>query len=297
MGLAELSVENRPLERSGGRRISVVIPSIGRHSVAALREALGRQSRKPDEIIIVRDEQRRGSGWARNEGIKRSAGDLIAFIDDDCEPPPDWLERLVAAVDRHDAAGAGGTYLETDPFLRDIRGRRGFPDAEQEDYIGWVGAGGNVVYKRTWLERLEKRDGHVFNESFTVSQDIELSWRLRGFGARMVYVPVRVKHHKHLTPLEYFSFQFKRGTGIARLFIAHRANPGLVAAQRSLIWSPAGKTPRRYWLLALWRKGLGPFDIGSFGRKWDFFLFWAGEKIQGAGFLWGLIRLRPGSIK
>jgi glycosyltransferase involved in cell wall biosynthesis len=297
MGVAELSVNNRPAERAGGRRISVVIPSIGRDSMGVLREALGRQSRKPDEIIIVRDEERRGSGWARNQGIKRSQGDLIAFIDDDCEPPADWLERLVAAVDLHDAAGAGGTYLETDPFLRDIRRRRGFPDAEQEDSVGWVGAGGNVVYKRSWLERLERRDGHVFNESFAVSQDIELSWRLRGFGARIVYVPVRVKHHRHLTPLGYLSFQFKRGTGIARLFSAQRADPRLVAAQKSLIWNPGGKTPGKNWLRAFWSKGLGPFDMGSFGRKRDFLLFWIGEKIQVAGFFWGLARIRPGAIK
>ncbi|MDP9132746.1 MAG: glycosyltransferase family 2 protein, partial [Nitrospirota bacterium] len=74
-------------------RVSVVIPSLGRDTLALCRAALTKQTRQPDEVIVAIDQHRRGVAWARNEGIARATGDLIAFADDDGIPPPDWLER------------------------------------------------------------------------------------------------------------------------------------------------------------------------------------------------------------
>src|SRR5205807_1739071 len=37
---------------------------------------------------------RAGPGAARNAGVARAGGELIAFTDDDCRPRPDWLRRL-----------------------------------------------------------------------------------------------------------------------------------------------------------------------------------------------------------
>ena len=96
-----------PLDR---HKISVIVPTVGRDSLALCRTALERQTRPPDEIVIVVDEFRRGVVWARNEGIARSSGDVIAFADDDVIPPADWLERLVGALDvykRQDRSAAG----------------------------------------------------------------------------------------------------------------------------------------------------------------------------------------------
>ena len=96
-------------------KVSVVIPTLGRDTLALCEAALAKQTRPPDEVVVVIDRDRRGVAWGRNEGIARATGDLIAFADDDGIPPPDWLERLIAAIDRHDAAVAGGA-----PFKRRI---------------------------------------------------------------------------------------------------------------------------------------------------------------------------------
>jgi len=49
--------------------------------------------------------QTRGSSNARNAGMKLARGDVLAFFDDDCTVPSDWLELVVAAFTRHpDAA-------------------------------------------------------------------------------------------------------------------------------------------------------------------------------------------------
>ena len=236
--------------------VSVVIPTLGRDTIESCREALSRQTRPPDEIIIVLDKDRRGPSWARNEGIRSSRGDLIAFTDDDCIPPRDWLECLIRAIDLHDAAGAGGTFEETDPLLRAKRLRRGFPTAEQIDTTGWVGNAGNLMYRRNGLEACIERDGYVFDE--------------------------------------YFAHQLDRGKGIALLFLAHRSANDPVKPQKSLLWGKASHGKGRKWLDVFLHKTIGPFDARIFSGWKDFVVFWIGEKCEGTGFLLQILnRWRP----
>jgi glycosyltransferase involved in cell wall biosynthesis len=270
-------------------RISVVIPTLGRVSSAACTAALQRQTRPPDEVIVIEDIERRGAAWARNEGIRRSGGDLIAFIDDDCVPPSTWLAELTQAIDDWDAAGVGGTYDESDPFYAALRARRGFPCETRLDDQGWVGAGGNLMYRRAWLERCRARDGHVFNEQFRISQDWELAWRLRRYGARLVFVGTRVKHLRCARPWAYLRQQFWRGRGIALLFIAQRQANGELLVHKSLLWGQRGRATGARWARAFWHKVVGPFDFSGLTSLAHAALFWLGEKFQGAGFVWQLL--------
>jgi GT2 family glycosyltransferase len=52
---------------------------------------------------------------ARNLGLSHSAGEIIAFIDDDAVPEPMWLRHLVAPASQSDVAAMGGY----------VRGRNG----------------------------------------------------------------------------------------------------------------------------------------------------------------------------
>ncbi|AXA84714.1 hypothetical protein DCD74_08450 [Lysobacter oculi] len=45
---------------------------------------------------------------SRNIGICMAQGDIVAFIDDDAIPEPEWLHQLARAYDHPDIAGAGG---------------------------------------------------------------------------------------------------------------------------------------------------------------------------------------------
>ncbi len=274
--------------------VSVVIPTVGRETLAQCRAALAQQTRQPDEVIVVIDHDRRGAAWGRNEGISRASGDVIAFADDDGIPPPDWLERLVAALDRHDAAAAGGTFQETDPLLDAIRRRNPLPAVEQIDQGGLVGNSGNILFKRAWLKVCEQEDGYVFNPSFgCAGEDWELIWRLRKRGAKMVYVPNPVRHLRRATGVQHLRHSFHRGAGIAALFRAMRADTSGIVPQDSLLWGQSGKKADPRWLRAVWEKLLGPFAWGQFHSKRHFCLYWLGEKCQAAGFLWEMLRRRP----
>jgi glycosyltransferase involved in cell wall biosynthesis len=271
-------------------RVSVVIPTMGRPQIVSCREGLARQTRQADEIIEVLDLAKQGVAWGRNEGIRRSSGDLIAFVDDDAIPPPDWLERLVSALDRNRAAVAGGTFEETDPFLREVRNLREWPDDERIDTEGHVGNGGNIMFRREWLDRLKEIDGCVYREEWrNASEDWELIWRLRSLGATLVYVPVRVTHLRRAGLRAHLHHQYVRGKGIAQLYRALWESREKPMIQKSLLWQDGMVGSLSGILLAGWFTLIGPFKLGAFSSYSHFAKYWLGEKSRAAGFLHGLL--------
>ena len=273
--------------------VSVIIPTIGRDTLARCLGALAEQTRPPDEIITMVDRGRRGAAWTRNEGFRQAKGDLIGFIDDDALAPPDWLERLVQAIDRYGAAAAGGTYRETDALLAAVRRRTPMPLTEQVDQGGLVGNAGNIVFSRAWLEQCVAEDGYVFNPGFVgPGEDWELIWRLRKRGATLIYVPNPVTHLRRTSLRQHCRHSFQRGTGIALLYKLYRTDAGSVVVQNSLLWGRDGVKSQAKWGRAFWEKIVGPFDVWNFSKLRHFWQFWIGEKCQALGFLWEMVR-RP----
>jgi len=102
------------------QRPSISVVVITRNRAEWLKEALDsltRQSRKPDEVVVVDNasedhtgdvirafadkldikyvyEPVRGIPRARNAGVRNAVGDIIAFIDDDCVADRDWLKYI-----------------------------------------------------------------------------------------------------------------------------------------------------------------------------------------------------------
>ena len=276
-----------------GHVVTVVIPTLGRGSLPRTLDALNRQSRPPDEVLQVIDQDRRGVAWGRNEGIRRAKGDLIAFTDDDCVPGPEWLATLIDAIDRHDADGAGGNLRESDALLRAVQqGRRAKPATEQLDAGGLVGTGGNIMFRRRCFEATAARDGFVYNESFPSAEDWELVFHLRSRGARLVYVPFEVDHLRTARSWSYLRFQYARGIGVAALYLDQKRLPTPITPHDSLLWGPGNKRSGPRWTAILWNKIIGPFNSGAFEHRRHYVLYWLGQKAQGLGFLWGLVHVR-----
>lgn len=77
-----------------------------------LMDLLARQTKKPDQIIVVRAEENNNCSRAvgRNIGINKATNHVIAITDVGCDPHDDWLEKLTEKIDGQSAMVVAGFY-------------------------------------------------------------------------------------------------------------------------------------------------------------------------------------------
>ncbi|MEO3784319.1 glycosyltransferase [Actinocorallia sp. B10E7] len=113
-------------------RLTAVISSLnGAARIHRVLDALEAQTIRPElEIIVVDDgssdgtadvardrgatvfqhEHNQGVSGARNTGARTAKAPVVAFLDDDCAPPPGWAEALLSGY-AEDVTGVGGPAL------------------------------------------------------------------------------------------------------------------------------------------------------------------------------------------
>ncbi len=128
--------------------------------------------------------QNRGRAAARNAGARKATGRYLVFTDDDCVPPPHWLDWLVADLQEYPyVAVIGGT---TRPLPCESPGL-----IERYATINGLGPRPNLRYgllhcvptanlaiRRDWFERVGG-----FDDRFDLGEDTNLTSRLRRAGA------------------------------------------------------------------------------------------------------------------
>jgi glycosyltransferase involved in cell wall biosynthesis len=198
--------------------VSVVVPTFNRRGrLAALIESLRRQTLTPAqiELIVVDDsstdgtaqmlERAAGEGHflrfevvrrtssagpaaARNVGWRQARAPLVAFIDDDCEASPSWLEELVLRSGSDELAVQG----RTEPIPREVEGVGPFSRTLSVTQLGPFYPTCNMAYPKALLERLGG-----FDESYPApgGEDTDLALRAIERGARIEFADgARVFH-------------------------------------------------------------------------------------------------------
>ena len=200
-------------------RFSVVIPTGDRHRYLTLALAdLAAQDFPHDryEVVVVDDTDEgsnrelveqadaaagvtiryvrrvgpRGINASRNTGVRRSTGEIVAFVDDDCRFAPGWLSALDRGVDEAPRAECLGGPIAVSVEAPHPRwcGRDAFPitflDHGPENR--WVDLvfGANFSVRRAALDRIG-----LFDEEHALYGD-EVEWmlRLRRHGGLVRYV-------------------------------------------------------------------------------------------------------------
>lgn len=163
-------------------------------------DSILRQTRVPDELIVVVDHDGAGAGPTRNRAWRRASADWIAFLDDDDVLYPHHLETLLDHTDDVDLVypwfdlprGTDPLYVRRAGQLVPAYGVE-FGD-EQREYVLTEGnfVPVTVLVRRSWLEKVDgfprpgsERWPHAECEDWGCWQDL-----LRA-GARFRHVPER----------------------------------------------------------------------------------------------------------
>ena len=116
--LGRLLVALEPAVKNVAGRAAIVVND-GSHD-AAYQKVVERHAGSVDYMVLERNV---GPAAARNAGAERVRGGIIVFIDDDCVPPPDWLDHVSAFFEAFPFAAVVGGY--TEPMLPEEPGTVG----------------------------------------------------------------------------------------------------------------------------------------------------------------------------
>lgn len=158
-------------------------------------------------LFFIMNPQNLGFGEGNNVGVKSSRGRYIVFLNNDVEVDPSWLMELVNGIESDQTIGAAQSklLLLDDKGLIDSAGDcvntlgfscsrgRGQTDVGQYDRIDDIfsARGAAMIVKRTVFEAVGGFDSLYFVQY----EDIDLGWRIRLAGYRIVFVPKSIVFH------------------------------------------------------------------------------------------------------
>jgi GT2 family glycosyltransferase len=169
------------------------------------------------DVALMRIEHA-GLATARNVGMNAAIGEIVAYIDDDARPDPQWARYLVEALRSPQYAGAGGPNLpppDTSTLGRCIAAAPGSPthvlisDREAEHLPGC-----NMAFRKSALELVGG-----FDPQFHVAgDDVDVCWRLMEAGCKLAFSPAAVVWHRPRTSMRAYWRQ-QRGYGRAEAML------------------------------------------------------------------------------
>jgi len=237
--------------------VSIIIPvkQISKFLRQETIPALLEQSYRDFEIIILPDKQTKekfpktkivptwpkiGPADKRDLGVRKAKGEVVAFLDDDAYPAPNWLEQAVTTLNQGEqkkiAAVCGpGVTPPNDGLLEQVSGWM---------WSSWLGAGGAGTY-RCWPSEVREVDDFPtfnlivrkkdflaiggFDSRFWPGEDTKLCHDLvYKLGKKIIYDPkILVYHHRR------------------KIFIPHLKQIGRYGLHRGYFVKILPKTSRR----------------------------------------------------
>jgi GT2 family glycosyltransferase len=130
-------------------------------------------------------------GALRNQGAQVAKGQILVFTDSDQRPAEGWLASGLEALAREESAGMVGARYHAPEgsswVAKTLDLQRRYSDVRGD--IGWL-QGGNLFVKRAAFERVGG-----FRTDLVASEDVDLSFRVRKAGFRVICDPKIINYH------------------------------------------------------------------------------------------------------
>lgn len=247
-------------------------------NIAALLDSMLAQRRMPDEIV-VNDCNSRDATPAivaryiaaghpirlvhgghnipsgRNNAIRHARGPLIACTDAGLTLDPDWLERIIAPLERGEADIVGGFFRPAPQSLFElVLGATNYREAAEIKPERFLPFGQSVAFrKEAWAQV------GGYPEWVSHCEDILFDMALKEAGCRFAFVPDALVHFRPRSSLRAFArqyFLYARGDGMANLWPRRHLIRYATYATALLLLGMARRKP---WLLGVLAGGMAAY--------------------------------------
>ena len=189
----------------------VVVDDGSTQDSAAVVTAVG----APEDRLRFFRQENKGPAAARNLGVRHARGEVVLFTGDDCFPDKRLVEEHVRAHAEARSTGSGQAgevgvvglvtwhpEVEVTPFMAFLETGPQFGFSQitnTEDVSIWHFYTANCSVQRHWIEQVGGFDEDFKHAAF---EDMELAYRLKQRGLRIIYRPEAKTYHHHPTTFE-----------------------------------------------------------------------------------------------
>ena len=158
---------------------------------------------KEFRVISLIEDKIQGSYAARNTGLKRSKGEIIAFTDSDCIADRDWILKAMECFRDENIGCVAGRIEGFSPsnYIEEYLKKHGYLCQDTSTLKHWFlpyAQTANAIYRREVLNAIG-----TFEENWVSAGDSDLTWRmLLHTQYTLTYCPDSLIYHVHRSTLK-----------------------------------------------------------------------------------------------
>ena len=139
-----------------------------------------------------------GKCRAQNKTIPLTQGEIVAFLDDDVEVRPEWLDSIDSFFKNYPHDAMQGSVIMRPEDAKDEKLQKALYRYRTVDFVNYRSApgsdlrtltGGNMALRRTVFDRAGMFDERLGPGGFGISEDVEFAQRVLKAGLRIGWEP------------------------------------------------------------------------------------------------------------